>query len=550
MTTTGFGRIPESLRAVDVNSSTDPSAIQGIVRRSMGGVESLAHRLDRGLTRRLGGPARKQIILVLAGVLAMNGANSGAIGAMAAELERSLHIDNTGLGLLVTASSIAGAVLTIPVGILADRFNRRRLLLVGLAVWSAAVAVSAFSGSFAALVIAQLAIGGAAATVGPTVASMTGDLFAADERGRIYGFILTGELIGAGFGIVVVGDIGAVVGWRAALIVLAAAGAGLAVLVFRYLPEPVRRGDPHGARQPDGAGEQGAGGWSDHPSGPPDAPELHLTEQIVRQGFVATTHEGLPSHPERLGIAGAARYILDVRTNVLLILASSIGYFFFAGVRTFAVLFISRRFGLPQAVTTLLVPLVGVGAVIGILTAGRLSDWLIRRGRIDARIIVAAGSYLVAVVLFLPALLTTSLVIGLPLVVLAGAAIGAPNPPLDAARLDVMPSRLWGRAEAVRTALRALLESTAPLLFGFLSMELGGNSASLGAEVDPSGAHEQGRVLSGGHAHGLQLAFLIMLVPLAVSGYLVWRARRDYPGDVLAAAAVDREVEQSVDRAI
>ena len=295
--------------------------------------------------------------------------------------------------------------------------------------------------------------------------------------------------------------------------------------------------------QPDGATGPDARSRSDRPSGPSGASELRLTEQIIEQGFVATAHNGFPSQPERLGIVGATRYILDVRTNVLLILASSIGYFFFAGVRTFAVLFISRRFGLPQTVTTLLVPLVGLGAVVGILTAGRLSDWLIRRGRIDARIIVAAGSYLVAVALFLPALLTTSLVIGLPLVILAGAAIGAPNPPLDAARLDVMPSRLWGRAEAVRTALRTLLESTAPLLFGFLSMELGGGSTSLGSEVDPSGAHEHGHALSTGHAHGLQLAFLIMLVPLAVSGFLVWRARRSYPGDLLAAAAVDRRRE-------
>ena len=100
---------------------------------------------------------------------------------------------------------------------------------------------------------------------------------------------------------------------------------------------------------------------------------------------------------------------------MLLILASSTGYFFFAGVRTFAVLFISRRFGLPQAVTTLLVPLVGVGAIAGILTAGRISDRLIRRGWVDARIVVAAAGYLAAAALFLPALLTTSLAVGLPL---------------------------------------------------------------------------------------------------------------------------------------
>jgi len=36
----------------------------------------------------------------------------------------------------------------------------------------------------------------------PAVASPIGDLFAPAERGRIYAFILTGELVGAGFGIV------------------------------------------------------------------------------------------------------------------------------------------------------------------------------------------------------------------------------------------------------------------------------------------------------------------------------------------------------------
>ena len=173
-TTGGLRRVRAAGRGGGAAADADPPSSLGLVRRSVDGVQSLAHRLDQGLTNRLGGPARKRVILVLAGVLAMNGANSGAIGAMAAELERSLHIDNTGLGLLVTASSIAGALLTIPVGVLADRFNRRWLLLVGLSVWTVAVAESAFSGTFAALVISQLAIGGAAATAGPTVASMTG----------------------------------------------------------------------------------------------------------------------------------------------------------------------------------------------------------------------------------------------------------------------------------------------------------------------------------------------------------------------------------------
>lgn len=503
----------------------------------------MLRRIDDGLTRRLGGPARKRVILVLAAVLALNGANSGAIGAMAVQLERSLRIDNTGLGLLVTASSLAGAVVSIPIGVLADRFNRRWLLLGGLTVWTLSVATSAFAGSFTMLVLSQLAIGSAAATAGPTVASLTGDFFSAGERGSIYGYILTGELVGAGFGIVVAGDLGAALGWRSGLFLLGLAGAGLTWLVFRNLPEPLRGGSerllatmPRDATDTNGGVDRVA--TSEEAASA--SPDVQLAEEATRQGFVATANVHLPPHPERLGIFAATRYILGVRTNILLILASSVGYFFFAGVRTFSVLFISRRFGLPQAVTTLLVPLVGVGAIAGILAAGRISDWLIRRGRVDARIVVAAVSYFVAVALFIPTLLTTSLAIGLPLVILAGAAIGAPNPPLDAARLDVMPARLWGRAEAVRTAVRTLLESAAPLLFGYLSVELGGDSTTIGSSVNPSDSHAHQPALSNNHAHGLELAFLIMLIPLAFSGFLVWRARYHYPGDLLAAAAIDQ----------
>jgi hypothetical protein len=65
--------------------------------------------------------------------------------------------------------------------------------------------------------------------------------------------------------------------------------------------------------------------------------------------------------------------------------------------------------------------------------------------------VVAAGSFHAAGVLFLPPLISHSLEIGLPLLWLAGAALYGSNPPLDAARLDIMPHWLWGRAEGVRS---------------------------------------------------------------------------------------------------
>src|SRR5699024_782801 len=52
----------------------------------------------------------------------------------------------------------------------------------------------------------------------------------------------------------------------------------------------------------------------------------------------------LKGNPEKMPFVDAARYILSIRTNVLLILASACGYFFFTGVRTFAIILLRGRF--------------------------------------------------------------------------------------------------------------------------------------------------------------------------------------------------------------
>jgi hypothetical protein len=77
-----------------------------------------------------------------------------------------------------------------------------------------------------------------------------------------------------------------------------------------------------------------------------------------------------------------------------------------------------------------------------------------------------------------------------------------------------MPPLLWGRAESVRTFLRSLAQALAPLLFGAAS----------------------DHVFGGGRS-GLQWTFVVMLVPLAASAYLLFVGRRTYPRDVATAAA-------------
>jgi len=173
----------------------------------------------------VGGAARLRVIVLLACVLALDSADKATIGATATQLEAALHIGNTDIGLLAAVSTAVGAVATLPVGALTDRINRTWLLTAAIVVWSAAEVLSGASNSFLMLLFTRVALGAVVATAGPVVASLTGDLFPASARGRIYGFILTGELLGAGVGFLVSGDVAAVLSWRYSFWILAVPGA-------------------------------------------------------------------------------------------------------------------------------------------------------------------------------------------------------------------------------------------------------------------------------------------------------------------------------------
>ena len=485
----------------------------------------------------VGGPARLRVVVLLACVLALDSADKAAIGVTAVQLERALHIGNTGIGLLVTVSTAIGAVAALPVGSLTDRVNRTRLLVGAIVIWSLAMVVSGAAQSFLMLLITRVALGAVVATAGPVVASLTGDLFPAAERGRIFGFILTGELAGAGIGLLVSGNVAAALSWRYSFWVLAVPGLALAWAIRRLLPEPARGGqsrldpgaehirtaaqaehEPAGS-QFVGATEQPADGGRQH-----DEVEREVQDEGIRP------HERLVLHQDPSGrsLWWAVRYVLSIRTNRVLIVASALGYFFFTGLRTFAVVFLRDRFGIGEGAASTLLVVIGIGAVVGLLFTARLSDWLIERHHLVARPVVAGVSVLLAALLLLPALLTGSLLIALPLLFLAAAGVGGTNPPLDAARLDIMHSRLWGRAEAVRTALRSSLEALAPLVFGYVSTQFGARTAGLG---HPTGS-------AGAAGKGLRDTFLVMLIPLIAAGVLALvRAPRTYPRDVATAIA-------------
>ena len=126
---------------------------------------------------------------------------------------------------------------------------------------------------------------------------------------------------------------------------------------------------------------------------------------------------------------------------------------------------------------------------------------------------------------------------------LAAIGLGGVNPPLNAARLDIVHSRLRGTAEAVRTTLVSISTGLAPLVFGVVSTKLGDSTA----DVDSAGG------VSPSAATALEHTFLIMLVCLVVAAALILCvARRTYPRDVATAMASEATTATATprDRAI
>jgi MFS family permease len=496
----------------------------------------LARRIQAQMVEVVGGPARARVIFVFGAVLALASADAATIGAVAAQLEPDLHIGNTEVGLLNSVTLLAGAVVVVPVGYLVDRVRRVPMLAGSIFLWSAAMLWSGFAGSYGNLLLARVALGAVTATAGPTIASLTGDYFPARERGRVYGYILGGEVAGTAVGFIVSGSIAALLSWRFAFFAIAIPGFFLARALLRTVPEPARgggsrleRGTLHLFQEEDAAAA---------PDMEPTREEELAHRKVQERGIEPDPDLVLREDPGSMPLKRAVRYVLRIPTNVVLIVSSALGYFFLAGLSTFAVVFVRGHYHVSQATATLVLGLLVIGSLIGVLVAGRLTDWMLRQGFINARMWVPGVCYIGAAVLLIPGILGTSLSPAIWFDIGGAALISAANPPLDAARLDIIISGLWGRAESIRTLLRTVAQALAPLLFGAVADLVAGISPSQA----PIGTKTGG--VSAATARGLEVSFLLMLIPLAAAGVILLRGRDHYPRDVATAAASEGAVRE------
>lgn len=171
-------------------------------------------------------------------------------------IKRDLGVSDLQIGLLQGfAFSLLYAFLGVPVGLLADRAVRKKIIAYGVVFWSIATAFCGLAGSYAMLFAARMGVGVGEATLSPSAHSFLSDAFEPARLARAMAIYTMGITLGGGMAFLIGGSVvaavahadaihlplvGALRPWQTAFLIVAAPGILVAALVA-MVKEPVRR---------------------------------------------------------------------------------------------------------------------------------------------------------------------------------------------------------------------------------------------------------------------------------------------------------------------
>lgn len=304
-------------------------------------------------------PERPGLILgILCFVYVLNFLDRQLISILAKPIQDGLGVTDGQLGRITGLYfALFYCSIAIPVGWLADRTNRVRVLSIACALWSAATAACGMAGSYGQLVVARMMVGvGEAGGVPPSYAIIS-DYFPKERRGTALAIFNLGPPLGSALGVAFGASLAAAFDWRLPFYVIGGIGIAAAVLVYLLVAEP-----PRGRHDP--------------------APADAVPQQAV--GFLRTIGDFF-AHPVLL----------------LASLASGAANFITYGLSNFATLFLMREKGMELNEVALWYALVvGLGMGGGIYCSGRLVDRFVRRTK-AAYATIPAASLLLALPFFL-----------------------------------------------------------------------------------------------------------------------------------------------------
>lgn len=211
-----------------------------------------ARLVGRPLTQQPSSAYQQWVLVLLATVYAINFIDRQIVSVLALNIKRDLGLTDADLGFLYgTAFGVFYALFGVPMGKLADSWNRVRLITAGLALWSAMTALSGLSRTGGQLAAARVGVGIGEATASPCAYSLLSDYFPRHKRATALAVYSSGMYIGAGLSLFIGAAVSqawdrsylngwlGLVGWQASFLVVGLPGLLLAAVVAA-LREPVR----------------------------------------------------------------------------------------------------------------------------------------------------------------------------------------------------------------------------------------------------------------------------------------------------------------------
>jgi EmrB/QacA subfamily drug resistance transporter len=150
-------------------------------------------------------PRRWWLLAVLCLAVLVVGLDITVLNVALPTIATSLHASTADLQWIVDAYVLAFAGVMLPAGLLGDHVGRRRVLLAGMVLFTAASAWSASAGSVGELIAARAAMGAGAATIMPLAIAYVPATFPIAERSKAIGLITVAVAIGLPLGPIVGG---------------------------------------------------------------------------------------------------------------------------------------------------------------------------------------------------------------------------------------------------------------------------------------------------------------------------------------------------------
>ncbi len=178
---------------------------------------------------------------LLVAVYIFNFIDRQVVSILQEPIKQELGLSDTQLGLLTGFSfAVFYVTLGIPIAWLADRWNRKRIIGIAVAVWSLMTALCGRATSYPMLFLFRVGVGVGEAGLSPPAQSLISDYFPRERRSTALAIYTLGIPIGAVLGVLLGGWLNQFFGWRNAFLAVGLPGLLLSFLVLTTLKEPKR----------------------------------------------------------------------------------------------------------------------------------------------------------------------------------------------------------------------------------------------------------------------------------------------------------------------